>query len=74
MKSRRNDHVMLGDKGLIAAILLQALRDVKERNGHAREAAIWIDSDRRDYPLAFVHVCESLDLDPMAVRRTIRRR
>jgi hypothetical protein len=73
MKKRRDDEGLTGCKGILAATLLRALADVRDKNGHAREAAMWIDSDRRDYFLSFVHVCEALDLDPSAVRRTIRR-
>lgn len=67
-------HVLVGDRGIVAAVLLQALADVREGNPRlAAPAAAWIHSDREDHPLAFVRICESLDLDASGVRRTIRR-
>ena len=66
-----NDHVMLGPRGLLAAVLLRGLADVREGNGHAGSAARWIDSDR-DGPCSFRRVCEALDLDAVKVRGTIR--
>lgn len=66
------DHVMLGPRGLLAAVLLRALDDVREGNGYSQRASVWIDSDREDGPCAFRRVCEALDLDAVKVRATIR--
>ena len=66
-----NDHVMLGHKGLLAAVLLRALGAGREGNGSSRDASVWINSDR-DGPCSFRRVCEALDLDPMKVRATVR--
>ncbi len=66
-------HVLSGDRGIVAAVLLQALADVREGNPRlAAPAAAWIHSDCEDHPLAFLKICESLDLDPAAVRRSAR--
>jgi hypothetical protein len=39
----------------------------------AEEAELWIRSHRRSSPFAFVVVCETLGLDPDAVRTTVWR-
>lgn len=65
------DHVMTGPRGLLAAILLRALDDVREGNGHSQRAAVWIDSDR-DGPCSFRRICEVFDLDAVKVRAPIR--
>ena len=64
--------LMVGPRGLLAGVLLRALEDVREGNGHAEGAAAWIQSNRDDYPLTFIRVCEWLDLSPGAVRRAVR--
>jgi len=66
----RGDHVgMVGPIGLVAGVLLRGLDDLREGRP---DAAVWIDSDRDDYPLAFVRVCEFLDLSPAEVRKAAR--
>ena len=63
------DHVMTGCRGVLAATLLRALSDVRENNGFALEATVWIDSDRDDGPFTFLKICEALDLDAREVRK-----
>ncbi len=65
---------------LVAAMLEDALRCVL-RNADARrgpkrrqfvEACNWFLDDRREWPFAFVNVCELLGIDATAVRQTLR--
>ena len=69
-----NEHVMSGCKGVLAAVLLCALSDIREGNGYSTDAKVWLDSDREDHPITFRRVCDSLDLSPDAVRRAARNR
>jgi hypothetical protein len=73
MKARYDLHVMSGCRGVLAATLLTALTDVREANGYAENAMRWISSGRSDHIFAFVRVCETLNLDPAAVRKASRR-
>ena len=74
MKRRdENVHVMSGDRGIVAAVLLRALADVREGNPRlAAPAAAWIQREVPEDPFSFEWICESLDLSPAAVRRTVR--
>jgi len=62
-------HVLDGPRGVLAAVLLQALDDARSRNGSARLARAWFSSDREDDLFDFLCVCDALELDPAAVRR-----
>ncbi len=65
---------------LVAAMLEDALRcvlrNVGARRGPKRrqfvEACNWFLDDRREWPFAFVNVCELLGIDAAAVRQTLR--
>ncbi len=65
---------------LVAAMLEDALRcvlrNVDARRGPKRrqfvEACNWFLDDRREWPFAFVNVCELLGIDAAAVRQTLR--
>ena len=65
---------------LVAAMLEDALRcvlrNVDAQRGPKRrqfvEACNWFLDDRREWPFAFVNVCELLGIDAAAVRQTLR--
>jgi hypothetical protein len=62
-----------GTKALMLAVLEDAVRAYL---GGSRlltqEAEWWMESPRRESPFAFVVVCETLGLDPTAVRKTLQ--
>lgn len=64
---------------LAAAVLTQAMTDVRMRRRDGRDhiqvaaALRWIRSDDSAWPLAFLRVCELLQLDADWVRQTVRR-
>ena len=64
-------HVMDGPRGLLAGILLRALGDVRNGNGHAKDASEWIGSDSENHLFTFRRICEELDLSPVSVRNTL---
>lgn len=74
MKKRRLDDIMFGDRGLLAAVLLNAIQDVRKNNGHAESAKIWFQRESPNDPFSFEWICSELDLDAGAVRRTIGKR
>lgn len=65
-----------GEKRLMLAVLHDALSRFQTRdypfkaNGKVvvREAAHWIWSDDRDWPFAYLNICELLDIDPHWLR------
>jgi hypothetical protein len=65
---------------LVAAILEDAVccltRNAGARRGRRHrelvEARAWFQDERRDWPFAFVNVCELLGLDATAVRQRLR--
>jgi hypothetical protein len=63
-----------GTKALMLAVLEDGIRSYL---GSARQTAIeaehWVQSHRRQSPFSFVTVCETLSLDPDAVRRVLAR-
>jgi hypothetical protein len=62
-----------GIKALMLAVLEEGIRNYLGTDGRVRsEAAAWIVSDARKSPFAFEVVCESLGLDPGAVRVALR--
>jgi len=67
----------LPEISLIAAIFEDAVRCVR-RGGRgvthqqSWEAFEWIASERRDWPFAFVNVCDFLGMDATAVRTRLR--
>jgi hypothetical protein len=62
-----------GTKALMLAVLEDGIRSYL---GNARiaadEADLWVRSERRRSPFSFVVVCETLNLNPDAVRRVLR--
>jgi len=64
----------VGVKGLMLAMLEDALRaylgPLPRRHG---EAAAWIDSRQSRWVFSFTTVCETLGLEPSAVRGALRR-
>jgi len=62
-----------GTKALMLAVLEDAVRAYLGcPRLPAQEADSWIRSARRESPFAFVVVCETLGLDPTAVRKTLQ--
>lgn len=63
-----------GTKALMLAVLEDGIRTYLggvERP--AAEAENWVHSSRRRSPFSFIVVCETLNLDPDAVRRVLKR-
>lgn len=69
-------HKPLPELELMAAVLDDAIYVIR-KYGHATkdhgrrltdDALEWIDSNRRDWPFAFVNVCEVLNVNAAAVR------
>lgn len=62
---------------LVAAVLENAVRSLERQNGgvtreQVEETLTWIDSDREDWPFAFVNVCEILGMNASRVRKNLR--
>ena len=65
---------LTGTKALMLAVLEDGIRCYLGKGKvAAEEAECWIGSQRRYSPFSFIVVCETLGLDPQAVRVTIRR-
>jgi hypothetical protein len=64
-----------GLKALMLAVLEEGLRTYLGASGSLAEdeAGEWLRSDRRRSPFAFVVICETLGLDPDAVRLVLTR-
>jgi hypothetical protein len=64
------------EKRLVLAVLTQAILDLRKFRFAKRiryqrlymEAYEWVDSDDRTWPYSFASLCETLNLDPVAVR------
>jgi hypothetical protein len=67
--------VAVAERRLMTAVLLDALRVlyVGRRAGHRREVWEWMTDAFDVGPFAFVTLCESLGLEPNAIRATVRR-
>ena len=66
---RRGAHT--GTKALMMAVLEDAIRDYRGGTGRQRiEAEEWVRSDQRGV-FSFVVICETLGLEPVAVRRAL---
>jgi hypothetical protein len=62
-----------GIKALMLAVLEEGIRDYREATGRqSLEATEWVRSDRRDV-FSFVVICETLGLEPTAVRAALAR-
>lgn len=62
---------------LVAAIFEDAVRCIQRASRgvthrQSSEAFEWIASERRDWPFAFVNVCDFLGVDANAVRKRLR--
>lgn len=63
-----------GTKALMLAVLEDAIRCVLGARSAARtEAEGWFESSRTTWPFSFTVVCQTLGLDPDAVRAAVRR-
>lgn len=63
-----------GTKGLLLAVLEDGIRSYLSPIGELRsEAEYWINSSRARSPFCFVVICETLGLEPAAVRRALER-
>jgi hypothetical protein len=75
--SQRGARVRLPEVSLVAAIFEDAVR-CAQRTGRSvthrqsEEAHEWIASERRDWPFAFVNVCDFLGVDAERVRMQLR--
>ncbi|MDX2171191.1 MAG: hypothetical protein SF182_29245 [Deltaproteobacteria bacterium] len=64
--------------GLAAAVLAQAMADIRWRHADGRDhiqvaaAMRWVRAEDRDWPYSFLRVCELLQLEPAWVRRRIK--
>jgi hypothetical protein len=64
--------------GLAAAVLAQAMADIRWRRADGRDhiqvsaALRWVRAEDRSWPYSFVRVCELLQLEPAWVRRRIK--
>ncbi|HVN86698.1 MAG TPA: hypothetical protein VMW17_17835 [Candidatus Binatia bacterium] len=63
-----------GTKALMLAVLEDGIRSYLGSGSRAaQEAEHWVRSARRHSPFSFVVVCETLNLNPDAVRRVLAR-
>lgn len=62
------------ERRLLSAVLEDALRVLYfgRRASRRREAWAWMTDDLAEGPFAFAALCETLDLDPDAVRAMVR--
>jgi hypothetical protein len=63
-----------GTKGLLLAVLEDGIRSYLSPIAEIRaEAEFWVNSSRARSPFCFVVICETLGLEPAAVRRALER-
>ena len=63
-----------GTKGLLLAVLEDGIRSYLSPVGEIRrEAEYWVNSSRAQSPFCFVVICETLGLEPGAVRHALAR-
>lgn len=63
-----------GTKGLLLAVLEDGIRSYLSPVGEIRsEAEYWVNSGRAQSPFCFVVICETLGLEPAAVRSALQR-
>jgi|SRR5579862_2170716 len=64
---------LTGTKALMMAVLEDAIHDYRTATGRQRiEVDAWVRSEDRDV-FSFVVICETLGLEPAAVRRALAR-
>ena len=63
------------ERRLMLALLQDAIRTVLKGpyacRRHVADAAAWFAADDPEWPFSFVNVCETLGLDPSALRRWV---
>jgi hypothetical protein len=65
---------LCGIKGLLLAVLEDGIRSYLSPVAEVRaEAEYWVSSARARSPFCFVVICETLGLEPTAVRRALER-
>jgi hypothetical protein len=65
---------LCGIKGLLLAVLEDGIRSYLSQIPEIRsEAEYWVSSSRARSPFCFVVICETLGLEPTAVRRALER-
>ncbi len=70
----RSSEGSTGTKALMLAVLEDGINSYFTGKGRARtEAEHWISTPRRHSPFSFAVVCETLGLEPQAVRAALRR-
>ncbi len=70
----RRTTVLSGIKGLLVAVLEDGIRSYLSPVTEVRaEAEYWVGSGRARSPFAFVVICETLGLEPSAVRAALER-
>src|SRR4051812_32645178 len=70
----RRNCVLSGIKGLLLAVLEDGIRSYLSSVGDVRaEAEYWVGSGRARSPFSFVVICETLGLEPSAVRVALER-
>ena len=61
-----------GIRGLMVAVLEDAIHSLKSPEGIVRSAAEqWINSRERRYVFSFAVICETLDFEPTGIRRSL---
>ena len=59
-------------RALMLAVLEEAINSLRSPDSLARaEAELWMTSRERRYIFSFAVICEALDLEPSAVRRSV---
>jgi len=77
----RNDSYLSGEKALMLAVLEDGIRCFQEHLRNPRynprllsqQAEEWISAEDWDWPFSFNNVCETLGIDPEALRSTLLR-
>lgn len=65
---------LTGTKALMLAVFEDGIRSyLTGRNLIAADAEDWLNSGKRYSPFAFVVLCETFGLDPLAVRASVKR-
>jgi hypothetical protein len=70
----RSHHEYTGTRALMLAVLEDGIQSYFHGKGRIRtEAEHWVTTPRRHSPFSFAVVCETLGLEPEAVRAALRR-
>ena len=69
----RANSTLAGIKGLMLAVLEGAIQSFLSTNRMQRdEVEAWMTMRMQNWPFSFVNVCQTLGLEPSAVRRALR--